>query len=155
MREDKDGVITCYIGTNAGQLYATYDLIGAFTKEYIYLDGKQTAMVESLDGDGNGLRDNGEVIAGTDPTNPDTDGDGFSDGDEVIGGTDPLDPLSHPIVSDGDINEDGNVNAGDIVLAQRHVLGLITLTPLQIAHGDVYPATGGGRAVIPGPCHGE
>ncbi len=37
----------------------------------------------------------------------------------------------------GDSNDDGQVNVGDIVLAQRHVLGLITLSPSQITLQDL------------------
>jgi hypothetical protein len=37
-----------------------------------------------------GLLDLDELVAGTDPENPDTDGDGFSDGYEVLWGMDPL-----------------------------------------------------------------
>ncbi|HEX30074.1 TPA: PEGA domain-containing protein, partial [Candidatus Poribacteria bacterium] len=49
------------------------------------------------DPDGDGLTNQDEFTAGTDPTNPDTDGDGFSDGEEVNAGTDPLDPSSKPV----------------------------------------------------------
>jgi gliding motility-associated-like protein len=45
----------------------------------------------SNDCDNDGLDNAGEILAGTDNTNPDTDDDGLSDGDEVNGNTDPLD----------------------------------------------------------------
>ena len=48
--------------------------------------------VEPVDTDGDGLSDEDEVTAGTDPANPDSDGDGISDGAEVAAGTDPTDP---------------------------------------------------------------
>jgi hypothetical protein len=44
-----------------------------------------------LDGDGLSNADETDLY-GTDPTSVDTDGDGFSDGGEVAGGRDPLDP---------------------------------------------------------------
>ena len=43
-----------------------------------------------LDQDGDGLTDQQEIAAGTDPLNPDTDAGGVPDGDEVAAGTDPL-----------------------------------------------------------------
>lgn len=45
----------------------------------------------ALDNDADGLTNQEELAAGTDPENPDTDGDGLNDGSEVdIYGTDPL-----------------------------------------------------------------
>ena len=43
----------------------------------------------TVDTDGDGLHDLGELIMGTNPNNPDTDGDGVSDGAEVQQGADP------------------------------------------------------------------
>jgi alpha-tubulin suppressor-like RCC1 family protein len=43
----------------------------------------------SRDSDGDGITDESELAAGTDPSNPDTDGDGMSDGAEVAAGSDP------------------------------------------------------------------
>ncbi len=51
---------------------------------------------DPVDSDGDGLTDDEEATAGTDPLNPDSDGDGFSDGDEVAAGSDPLDADSVP-----------------------------------------------------------
>lgn len=59
--------------------------------------------VDAPDSDGDGLSDDDEAAAGTDPNNPDSDGDGISDGDEVGLGTDPL-----SIDSDGDGISDGS-----------------------------------------------
>ena len=47
----------------------------------------------SLDTDGDGLHNEGELIMGTGRTNPDSDGDGVRDGPEVRQGTDPLDGI--------------------------------------------------------------
>ena len=43
------------------------------------------------DPDGDGLRNQDELLAGTNPNNADTDGDGLTDGFEVRGGLNPLD----------------------------------------------------------------
>jgi subtilisin family serine protease len=107
------------------------------------------------DTDGDGLNDFDEVNRDGNPdnytpgidTNPllgDSDGDGVSDGDEVSAGTDPLDPASTP--ADGDINMDGIVDVVDVLLAQRALLGQITLTSSQLLHADVAPLAGGAPA---------
>jgi hypothetical protein len=54
-------------------------------------------------------------------------------------------PPSNP--PDGDINDDGLVNVVDILLAQRALLGEITLTTDQMVHADVAPLQNG----IPAP----
>jgi hypothetical protein len=46
--------------------------------------------------DDDGLTNQEEYVAATDPVNPDTDGDGFSDGMEVSSETDPLNPNDFP-----------------------------------------------------------
>lgn len=74
------------------------------------------------DFDGDGLSDRAEHDYGLLAYNPDTDGDGTPDGYEVIQGTDPRDPAS-PVVALGDINADGSVNAGDLLLLQRIIFG--------------------------------
>lgn len=101
------------------------------------------------DTDFDGLSDGDEVnLYGTDPTNPDTDGDGFSDGDEVnLYGTNPNDLNSFPIVADGDLNGDGQVNMLDVLLAQRILTGQLTPTVDQLRRGDVAPLIGG----VPSP----
>ncbi|MBN2428179.1 MAG: hypothetical protein JXK94_07580 [Deltaproteobacteria bacterium] len=55
-----------------------------------------------LDGDGDGLDNLGEYLAGADPSNPDCDGDGVPDGWEVDHGFDPLASSDAGIDSDGD-----------------------------------------------------
>ncbi|WP_404370258.1 adventurous gliding motility protein AgmC [Corallococcus coralloides] len=70
-----------------------------------------------VDSDNDGLPDDEEILAGTDPNNPDTDGDGIPDGIEVkVGGTDPLDSDSDDDgILDGneDKDHDGVVDADE------------------------------------------
>ena len=67
------------------------------------------------DGDTDGLSDDDEVLAGTNPSDPDTDGDGMLDGFEVGNGLDPLDPADAGLDPDGDgvTNADEAANHGD------------------------------------------
>jgi gliding motility-associated-like protein len=53
----------------------------------------------ALDCDNDGLTNDEELTAGTDPLNPDSDGDGVLDGTEVADGTNPNDPCDLEIVS--------------------------------------------------------
>lgn len=89
------------------------------------------------DTDNDGLSDGQEVNTyGTVPTNPDSDGDGVTDGDEVnVYGIDPnasnrgdLGPRGTP---------DGNINAGDLVVLTRLVLGSIQPTALEQTLADL------------------
>lgn len=81
----------------------------------------------------------------------DTDADGYTDTEELGAGSSPVDPGSIPdpasppssVPADGDLNLDGRINAADMLLVQRHVLGIALLTPDQIAHGDLYPPVSG------------
>lgn len=47
--------------------------------------------------------------------------------------------------ADGDINADGQLTITDVLQAQRHVTGLITLSAEAIARGDLYPTGGDGQ----------
>jgi large repetitive protein len=64
------------------------------------------------DCDADGLDTAGEILAGTDPDNPDTDGDGITDGAEVIAGFDPTDACDPNIyaIATGDCDSDGLSN---------------------------------------------
>ena len=77
----------------------------------------------------------------TDPLDPDTDADGFLDGMEVAAGHDPLSGSDAPVWGDTDGN--GVVNAGDVMLLTRAVLGLIALTDPQKARVDIAPVIAG------------
>ncbi len=59
---------------------------------------------QSPDSDGDGLRDKGEYIVGTNPAVADTDGDGVLDGAEIQNGTNPLDglPVQTGIIASAD-----------------------------------------------------
>jgi subtilisin family serine protease len=104
------------------------------------------------DTDSDGLTDYVEVDWGGDPLtytegedlNPllaDTDGDGFGDGMEIAADHDPLVDADTPVW--GDINDDGAVNAADILLATRAVLGLIDLTDAESVRGNLAPLANG------------
>ena len=74
----------------------------------------------SNDCDNDGLTDDEELLAGTDPVDPDSDGDGIPDGQEVnTDGTDPLDDCSSiggtPLGA-SDCDGDGISNADEITL---------------------------------------
>jgi len=97
------------------------------------------------DTDGDGLPDGVEAVLGTDPFVPDSrdvllkgptgsGGQGQGSGGGGSGGEEPP-----PITPDGDVNEDGVVDVADLALLEQMVLGFVTPTADQIAHGDVAP----------------
>ncbi len=111
------------------------------------------------DSDGDGLSDFEEVAWDSDASayrpgfdlNPlavDTDTDGFTDGMEVAAEHDPLDGADSPVW--GDINDDGSVDARDVLLASRAVLGLSPLSDPQKARGNVAPLVNGQPQSLPG-----
>lgn len=57
---------------------------------------------DGVDDDVDGVPNVREELEGTNPNNSDTDGDGASDGAELLAGTDPTDPESKPDDDDGD-----------------------------------------------------
>ena len=71
--------------------------------------------VGTADCDNDLLDNNGELLAGTDNTNPDTDFDGVVDGEEVLNGSDPLNSCSpNPgVIGTNDCDEDGLDNDGE------------------------------------------
>jgi subtilisin family serine protease len=79
------------------------------------------------------------------PLSADTDNDGFSDAMEIAAGTDPLQVGDAPVW--GDTNGNGVVDAADLLLLTRAVLGLTTLQDDQKARVDIAPVIAG----IPAP----
>ncbi len=131
-------------------------------------DGDGMGNACDPDDDNDGLSDTFELSIGTDPLKADTDGDGISDynevnfdgnasaytpgadlnplstdtdGDGIGDGADPL-PLLYNY-NDGDVGPlgapNGVVDAGDLVVLQRIVVGSLTPTSLELQHGDLYP----------------
>jgi subtilisin family serine protease len=111
---------------------------------------------QDADSDDDGLSDGEEVNfhpvppdtytpgSDPDPLDNDTDNDGFPDGMEVAAGTDPLDSTDAPVWGDADDN--GVVNAADLLLATRALLGLVTLTTAEMARLDIAPVIAGSPA---------
>ena len=123
-------------------------------------DGQGDAC--DADDDNDGLDDVDEITAGTNALNPDTDNDTLTDGDEVnsyltnplltdsdmdgygdavevAAGSDPNSGSSIPAGTNGDINNDGILNAADVLLASRFALGSLTPDSAQLLRGDVAP----------------
>ena len=82
-------------------------------------------------------------MAGQDinPLAADTDGDGLTDGFEVANSTDPLVYTNKP--ANGDLNNNGNVDAGDVLLLLQIALNLRTPTAEQLTQGDLAPVVNG------------
>jgi hypothetical protein len=92
---------------------------------------------------GEDLNANGTVDSGeTNPTKWDSDGDTYNDGMEVRYGSDPLslsDTPENNHFNNGDINGIGGVNAADVLLATRMVLGTYTPTDEEKVRADMVP----------------
>ncbi len=140
-----------------GERRVETDETGNILVEYIYLNGqlltlylpdddldgipnaqeaKQGTLPVNPDSDGDGLSNLTEWYQyGTDSANPDSDGDGTLDGAEIAAGTNPNQRTSFP--GDGDINENGETNLGDLVLLYQFVLGNRVPTTVEFTHGDM------------------
>ena len=105
-----------------------------------------------IDSDDDGLSDYDEVAwdgdadtytpgSDLDPLSTDSDSDDYPDEMEVKTGFDPLNGSETPIW--GDLNEDGDVDAADIILLTRAVLEGVTLTTNQSILGNVAPLVTG------------
>jgi len=80
---------------------------------------------------------------GTNPLNPDSDSDGVNDGIEIEAGTDPNNNSDYPALYNGDVNNDNQVDAADLIVALQILTGQIAPTELQMARFDVAPLVGG------------
>ncbi len=85
--------------------------------ETVYGLAPRLAGDAANDNDGDGLTNLEEYVAKTDPTDRDSDGDGVRDGLDPA----PLDPAQ--TTNDADLNSDGQIDAGDVVLLQRSLSG--------------------------------
>jgi len=77
----------------------------------------------------------------TDPLDPDSDDDGYLDGMELAAGHNPLDSGDSPVW--GDTDDNGIVNAADIILLTRALQGLATLADDAKARVDIAPVIAG------------
>jgi hypothetical protein len=139
------------VDTDGDGLTDTYELSNGTDPQLIDTDGDGlvdgadgvvllSALAGGVDANGDGFVD-GEQSTNTDPTKFDTDGDLISDGLEVEYGSDPTDSNSWPNLADADLapygSPDGIVNAADLLIATRIVLGILTPRALEYAHGDM------------------
>lgn len=88
-------------GTNPGNQFTNLGWGSSDENNYLGNYGPAADCSDSLDSDGDGLKDGVEKAIGTNPLNPDSDGDGIPDGTEAPGG----------VTTDTD--GDGIVNAND------------------------------------------
>jgi len=94
------------------------------------------------DTDGDSMNDSWELANfGT----LDRDGTGDFDGDGITDLQEFLD--SQLIANDGDLNGDGLLTVGDMLLLQQHILGTGSLTSEQLLHADTYPEGSGDGTV--------
>ncbi|MCX2982893.1 hypothetical protein EYC98_18685 [Halieaceae bacterium IMCC14734] len=114
-------------------------------------DSDDIPNVDDIDDDDDGITDIDEDnFYGTNPLLYDTDSDGFSDKEEILAGSNPLDGASDPLnVASGDINQDGEVDTKDLLLAQRILLGQYSPTQQEQDRWDVAPLVNG----VPEPDH--
>ena len=154
-----DGYDNCPLNANLNQLDTDSDGLGDICDPDDDNDGLADALEASIgtntlliDSDGDSLSDFFEVNydgdsnsytpgADLNPLLVDTDGDGFDDDVEIAENSDPVDGQLTP--ADGDVNADGVVNAADLVILTRIVLGEMTADATQQLHGDVAPQISG------------
>jgi hypothetical protein len=94
--------------------------------------------VHILDTNGNAMSDVWEMQYFGDLTHTasgNADGDSLTNLQEFLTGGNPL---------DGDVNGDGKVDVADVIMVERYLLGLGTLTPDQLAAADIAPPGGDG-----------
>jgi hypothetical protein len=104
------------------------------TDPLVFDDQSQPLVGTGIDSDGDGVTDDYETnVLGTDPNTidvvvaQDTDGDGLTDYYEInVSNTDPNTPdtvYTGSLPALCDMNADGAINAGDLLLLQRYILG--------------------------------
>ncbi|MFQ5644408.1 MAG: sulfatase-like hydrolase/transferase [Thiogranum sp.] len=127
----------------------TLDAFPLDPAESVDTDGDGIGNNADTDDDGDGLTDSEEISTyGTNPLLQDTDGDSYNDGVEISAGSDPLDISSVPtLANNGDINNDGQVDLADLLLAGRILAGQYTPTQDEQSRWDLAPLAGG----IPAP----
>jgi len=86
--EELSGVISYY--NHRSRTFSQSNFLAGPTGSRFRLPVNQGERI-TIDTDGDGIPDLGELVIGTNPNNPDTDGDGIPDGAEIDAGTDPLD----------------------------------------------------------------
>lgn len=91
-----------------------------FTVDSTLINVSNSSWTQDSDCDGL-TNDDERTLYGTDPLNPDSDGDGFWDGDEVLASSNPLDPddpiASAPVDFEGTIKTSDGVDICAMVLA--------------------------------------
>ena len=140
---------TCPQGSWSGNVWTTGAVDQTCSVSFIFealdTDADEIPDYEDQDDDNDGISDLDETgIYGTDPLLYDTDGDSFSDNEEILAGSDPLDNSSIPVnVPDGDINDDGQVDVSDLLLAMRILTGQNIPTQQEQDRWDVAPLVNG------------
>jgi Bacterial TSP3 repeat len=108
-------------------------------------DGDGVTDYDEVNWDGN--PDEYDPVKDLNPLSADTDGDSITDAMEINTGNNPLDIADFPVW--GDINDDGLVNAVDVLLTTRSVLGNLILSSAQLARGNVAPLVAGAPVYDP------
>jgi serine protease AprX len=88
------------------------------------------------DTDGDGLPDGEE----------DNDSDGFNNLEEILAGSDPLEPDSIPGSASGDVDANGVVDIRDLLRAYRILFGEVVPDTNEILRGDIAPLVNGSPA---------
>ncbi len=96
-------------GTNPGNQFTNLGW-GDYGGENSYLGNSGTGAdcADSLDTDGDGIKNGDEKLLGTDPNKKDTDGDGIPDGTEIGSVTNPLDTDKDGTIDALDTDDDGD-----------------------------------------------
>ncbi|MEL6107142.1 MAG: Ig-like domain-containing protein [Planctomycetota bacterium] len=151
-----DGRIVNVLPPNRQFPVTIFDAETGFVAETFVLSGDSGSVarnqrivlgIDSLDSDGDGIPDLGELAIGTLIDNPDTDGDGISDAAELEQGLNPLDGVSATTGVQASLEMPGTVQAiateGDLLFAATgsHGLSIVDATsfslPIQLGQLDL------------------